>query len=68
MSLENQMTEVKAVGKKKKRLLEDLRNRRKYWELKEEEEEEDRKIWKQQFFHININNIYRFSFTSPQTC
>jgi hypothetical protein len=43
-STEGQMTEVKGVGRRKTQSLEDLRNRRRYWELKEEAE--DRKRWK----------------------
>ena len=30
------MTEVRAVGRRKTQLLDDLRNRKKHWELKEE--------------------------------
>jgi len=30
------MTEVNGVGRRRTQLLEDLRNRRRYWELKEE--------------------------------
>ena len=33
-----QMTEVKGVGRRRTQLLDDLRNRRRYWELKEEAE------------------------------
>jgi len=33
------MTEVKAVGRRRIQLLDDLRNRRRYWELKEEAED-----------------------------
>ena len=33
------MTEVKGVGKRITQLLDDLRNRRRYWELKEEAED-----------------------------
>ena len=44
---DGQMTEVKRVGRRRTQLLDDLRNRRRYWELKEEAE--DRKIWKRQF-------------------
>ena len=32
------MTEVKGVGRRRTQLLDDLRNRRRYWELKEEAE------------------------------
>ena len=37
------MTEVKGV-RRSTQLLDDLRNRRRYWELKEEAE--DKKIWR----------------------
>ena len=43
-AIEGQMTEVKRVGRSRTQLLEDLRNRRRYWELKEEAE--DRNRWK----------------------
>jgi hypothetical protein len=33
------MTEVKGVGRRRTKLLGDLRNRRRYWELKEEAED-----------------------------
>ena len=48
-AIEGQMTEVKEVGRRRRRtqLLDDLRNRRSYWELNEEAE--DRKRWKRQF-------------------
>jgi hypothetical protein len=42
-AIEGQMTEVKGV-RRRTQLLDDLRNRRRYWELKEEAE--DRKGWK----------------------
>ena len=42
--IEGQMTEVKAVGRRRTQLLDDLINRRRYWEL--EEEAEDQKRWK----------------------
>jgi hypothetical protein len=45
-AIEGQMTEVKGVGRITK-LLDDLKNRRRYWELKEEAE--DRKRWIRQF-------------------
>jgi hypothetical protein len=43
------MTGVKEVGRRRRRtqLLDDLRNRRSYWELNEEAE--DRKRWRRQF-------------------
>ena len=33
------MTEVKGVGRIRTQLVDDLRNRRRYWELKEEDED-----------------------------
>ena len=46
-AIEGQMTEVKGVGRRRTQLLDDLRNRRRYWGLKEEAE--DRKGWRRQF-------------------
>ena len=48
---EGQITEVKGVGKRRIRtqLLDDLRNRRRYWELKQEAE--DRNRWRRQFIN-----------------
>ena len=37
--IEGQMTEVEGVGSRKTQLLDDLRNRRSYWELKKEAED-----------------------------
>ena len=49
-AIEGQMTEVKEVRRKRrKQLLDDLGNRRRYWELKEEAE--DRNKWKLQFIN-----------------
>ena len=48
-AIDEQMTEVKRVGRRRTQLLDDLKSRRGYWELKEEAD--DRKRWKQQ---INI--------------
>jgi len=45
--IEGQMTEIKVVGRRRTQLLEDMRNRRRYWELKEEAEDQNR--WKRQF-------------------
>ena len=47
-AIEGQMTEVKAVGRRRTQLLDDLRNER-YWDLKEEAE--DRNRWKRQFIN-----------------
>ena len=48
--IEGQMTEVLEVGRRRRRqLLDDLRNRRRYRELKKEAE--DRKSWKRQFIN-----------------
>ena len=41
-AIEGQMTEVKGVGRRRTQLLDDLRNRRRYWELKEEAEDRNR--------------------------
>ena len=38
--IEGQMTEVKGVGRRRTQLLDDLRNRRRYWELKEEDKDQ----------------------------
>jgi hypothetical protein len=38
------MTEVKGEGRRRTQLIDDLRNRRRYWELKEAAE--DRKRWR----------------------
>ena len=50
-AIEGQMTEVKGIGRRRRRtqLLDDLRNRRRYWELKEEAE--DRNRWIRQFIN-----------------
>jgi hypothetical protein len=40
---------VKGEGRRRTALPEDLRNRRRYWELKEEAE--DRKRWRRQFIN-----------------
>ena len=46
-AIEGEMAEVKGVGiRRKTQLLDDLRNRRRYWKL--EEEAEDRIRWKRQ--------------------
>jgi hypothetical protein len=45
-AIEGQMMEVKGVGRRTQ-LVDDLRTRRRYWELKEEAE--DRKKWRRQF-------------------
>ena len=47
--IEGQMTEVKGAGRGRTQLLDDLRNRRRYWELNVEAE--DRKRWKRQFIN-----------------
>ena len=46
-AIEGQMTKVKGVGRRRTQLLDDLRNRRWYWELKEEAE--GKKRWRRQF-------------------
>ena len=47
--IEGQMVELKGVGRRITPLLDNLRNRRRYWGLKEEVE--DRKRWKRQFIN-----------------
>jgi hypothetical protein len=46
-TIEEPMTLVKGVGRRRTQLLDHLRNRRTYWELKEEDE--DRKRLRRQF-------------------
>ena len=46
-AIKGQMTEEKGIGRRSTQLLDDLRNRRRYWELKEEAEDPNR--WKRQF-------------------
>ena len=41
-AIEGQMTEVKGVGRRRTQLLDELRKRRRYWELKEEAEDRNR--------------------------
>ena len=55
------MTKVKGVGRRRRQLLDDLRNIRRYWELKEEAE--DRNRWNQQFINRKQggNNIFHKS-------
>jgi hypothetical protein len=48
-AIEGQTTEAKGVGKRRAQLLDDLRNRRRYWELKEDAE--DRKRSRRQFIN-----------------
>ena len=43
------MMEMKGVGRRRTELLDDLGNRRRYWELKEEAE--DRNRWRRQFIN-----------------
>ena len=45
--LTSKPTGVKGVGRRRTQLLDDLRNKRRYWEVKEEAE--DRKRWRRQF-------------------
>ena len=48
-AIEGQMTEVKRIGRRRTQLPDDLRNRRRYWELKEDAEYRNR--WKLQFIN-----------------
>ena len=49
--IEGQTTEVKEVGRKIMQFLNDLTNRRRYWEQKEEADE--KKSWKKTVYHMN---------------
>ena len=40
--IEGQMTEVKGVGRRRTQLLDNMRNRRRYWEVKEDAEDRKR--------------------------
>jgi hypothetical protein len=42
MPLKGKTTAVKGVGKRRIQLLDDLRNRKRYWELKQEDEDRKR--------------------------
>ena len=57
------MKEVKGVGRRIIQLLDDLRNRRRHWELKEDAE--DRKKWRIQF---NVCTLIRYKHYRPQVC
>jgi hypothetical protein len=46
-SFEGQNTDMRGARRRRTQLLDDLRNRKSYWELKEEAE--DKKTWKRQF-------------------
>ena len=49
-AIEGQMMEVKGVRRRRRtQILDDLRNRRKYWELKEQAEDLER--WRRQFIN-----------------
>jgi hypothetical protein len=55
--IEGQMTEEKGVGRRTQ-LLDDLRNRRRYWKLKMETT----------VYHTIVREKYKLSCTSPWTC
>ena len=46
------MTQVKGVGRKRTQLLDDLRNRIRYWEIKEEAENDSLSIEHKEEIHI----------------
>ena len=48
-AIEVQMTKVKGVGRRRTELLDNMRNRRRYWELQTEAEDQER--WKCQFIN-----------------
>ena len=62
-AIEEQMTEVKAIGRRRTQLLDDFRNRRRYWEIKEEAE--DRKKKKNENDSSNIRKKHMLSSISP---
>ena len=57
---------IKRVERIKAQLLDDLRNRRKHWELKEEAE--DRKNMEKKIYQSNIRKKYKLSSICSQTC
>ena len=57
-AIEEQMTEVKGVGRRKTQLHNVLRNRRKYWELREEKEGHDS-------LSSDIRMIYKLASINP---
>ena len=61
--IEGEMTEVKGVGRRTQ-LLDDLRNRRRYWELKEET---DGRKDGNEIYQSNIRKKYKLSSISPWT-
>ena len=71
---EGRMTEVKGIGRRITQLLDDLRNRRRFWKLNEEGK--GRKRWKWQFINqtkgriciILHYNMYYFHFTLQEPC
>ena len=56
-AIEGQMTEVKGVGRRRTQFLDDLRNRRRHWELKEEAE--DRKRTETTVYQSNVSIIHK---------
>ena len=61
-TIEGQMTEVEGVGRRRIQLLDELRNRRRYWELKEEGEYGKLEAT---VYNTNIRKKYKSSSTSP---
>ena len=59
-AIEGQMTEVKGVGRSRTQLLDDMRNRRTYWELRKLKIE----IYETTVYQSNI----RKKFINPWTC
>ena len=55
------MAEVKGVGRRRIQHLDELRNRRRYWELKED-------AMKNEIGGSNIKKKYKFSSVSPLSC
>ena len=59
--IDGEMTEVKGVGKRRTQLLDDLKNRRRYWELKEGAEDRNDSLSTEHKENIHI-------FISPWIC
>ena len=56
-AIEGQITEMTGVGRRRTQLLDDLRNRRRYWELKEEAE--NRKKIETTVYQSNISIFHK---------
>ena len=62
--IEGQITEAKEV-RRRTQLLDDLRNRRRYWELKEEVQDQK---WSKWWYQMDTRDNFKLSSTSSWTC